>query len=84
MNNKRTPEAVSVVARLIIIIIIISFSYFTRCSRRLYLCLKGLLVDRKHGVILPSTLRRLGRKPFTYLRPKNFLSRFNAFCSALF
>ena len=37
------------------------FLTFTPWSRRVFLCVNGLLVDEEHGVVLLVALRRLRR-----------------------
>ena len=59
-------------------------SSFTRCSRRSFLCLDGVLGDKGHSVMFLLTLRRLRRYFFVYLSSKFSTSCFNAFRCALF
>ena len=47
-----------------------SFSSFTRCSRRRFLCVDGVLDDGRDGVMFLLALRRLRRYLFVYLRSK--------------
>ena len=60
------------------------FSSFTRCSRRSFLYLDGVLDDGRDGVMFLLALRRLRRYLFVYLSSKFSTSCFNAFRRALF
>ena len=59
-------------------------SSFTRCSRRSFLCVDGVLGDKGHGVMFLLTLRCLQRYLFVYFSSKFSTSCFNAFRCALF
>ena len=59
-------------------------SSFTRCSRRSFLYLDGVLDDGRDGVVFLLALRRLRRYLFVYLISKFLRSCFNAFRRALF
>ena len=59
-------------------------SSFTRCSRRSFLYLDGVLDDGRDGVMFLFASRRLQRYFFVYLSPKLSTSCFNAFRHALF
>ena len=61
-----------------------TFSSFTRCSRRVFLCAYSELHNRRDGVRVLRALRCLQRYLFTYFTSKHFSSRFYAFCSGLF
>ena len=61
-----------------------SFSSFTRCSRRRFLYVDGVLDDGRDGVMFLLALRRLRRYLFVYLSSKFSPSCFNAFRRALF
>ena len=60
------------------------FSCFTRCSRRSFHYVDGVLDDSRDGVMFLSALRRLRRYSFVYLSSKFSTSCFNAFRRALF
>ena len=60
------------------------FSSFTRCSRRIFLCVDGELDDEGHGIVFLLTLRRLRRYLFVYFSSKILTSCFTAFRCALF
>ena len=57
---------------------------FTCCSRRIFLILYATARNIGHAVIIETSLRRLRRYLFTYLRYKIFESLFDAFGRALF
>ena len=60
------------------------FSVSARCSLSVFPQAYGVLEGKGHGVLPVRSLRCLRRLLFTFLRPKHFSSRLNAFCSALF
>ena len=76
MVNKRGCKVVSAGVRLVTKKI---SSSFTRCSRRSFLCVDGVLGDDRHSVMFLSTLRRLRRYLFVYLS-----SKFSTSCSTVF
>ena len=61
-----------------------TFSSFTRCSRRSFFCVDGVIGDEGHGVLFLLTLRRLQRYFFLYSSSKFSTSCLNAFCCVLF
>ena len=61
-----------------------SFLSFTRCSRRSFLYVEGVLDDGREGVMFLLALWRLQRYLFVYLSSKFPTSRFYAFRRALF
>ena len=61
-----------------------SFSSFTRCPRRSFLYVDGVLDDGRDGVMFLLALRRLRRYLFVYLSGKFSTSCLNAFRRALF
>ena len=60
------------------------FSCFTRCSRRSFLYVDGVLDNGRDGVMFLLALPRLQRHLFVSLGSKFPTSGFNAFCRALF
>ena len=58
-----------------------SFSSFTRCTRRSFLCVRGTMSYGRHGVMFVLSLRHLRRVLFAYFGLKIFgrvLMRFAA------
>ena len=68
MENKRKREGVSTGERRLRK----SFLTFTRCSRRVLLCVDGLSDDQGHGVMVLLALQCLCRYLFAYLRCEFF------------
>ena len=60
------------------------FPSFTRCSRRSFPYVDGVLDRGKDSVMFMLALRRLRRYLFVFLRSKFSMSCFNAFRRALF
>ena len=60
------------------------FLSFTRCFRRSFLCVDGVLDDCRDGVMFLLALQRLRRYLFVHLSSKFWRSCFNAFRRALF
>ena len=61
-----------------------SFSSFTRCSRRSFIDVDGVLDDGRDGVMFLLALRHLRRYLIVYLSSKFSTSCFNAFRRVLF
>ena len=61
-----------------------TFSSFTRCSPRCFLCVDGKIHDEGHRVMFLLTLRPLRRYLFVYLSSKFWTLCLDAFRRALF